>query len=292
MNENRSQEEFEKKQRNLGSVARHLVHGPAEPPSTETPSATPRRKWAALGSAGVALAFILGKAKFLLPLFKFTKFSTLLTMVLAVWVYAQLWGLKFAVGFILLIYVHEMGHALVLSQQGIPAGAPIFIPFVGAMITMRKLPPNAYVEALVGIGGPILGSAGALVCLLIGMWTESMFWFALASTGFLLNLFNLIPISPLDGGRIVGVISRWIWVLGYIIGGIVFFATYSPILFLILLLGLFSLGKTFRGPRPGYFDVPPARRLSIGIAYFVLLGLLALGMWFADLHLVELTAGR
>ena len=125
MNENRSQEEFEKKQRNLGSVARHLVHGPAEPPSTETPSATPRRKWAALGSAGVALAFILGKAKFLLPLFKFTKFSTLLTMVLAVWVYAQLWGLKFAVGFILLIYFHEMGHALVLSQQGIPAGAPI-----------------------------------------------------------------------------------------------------------------------------------------------------------------------
>jgi len=291
MNENHSQKEFEKRQRNLGSVARHLVHGPAEPSPAKTPSAKPGRKWAALGPAGVVLAFILGKAKLLIPLFKFTKLSTLLTMFLTVWVYAQFWGLKFAVGFILLIYVHEMGHALVLAQQGIPAGAPIFIPFVGAMISMRRLPPNAYVEALVGIGGPILGSIGALACLLIGMRTGSLFWFALASTGFLLNLFNLIPISPLDGGRIVGVVSRWIWVFGYIIGVAVFLTTYSPILFLILLLGLFSLGRTFREPRPGYFDVAPARRLSIGIAYFVLLGLLALGMWFADLHLAELTEG-
>jgi len=291
MTTGRSRDELEKRQRNLGSVARHLVHGPAEPAPTKMPSGKSGRKWAALGPVGLAAAFILGKAKLLIPLVKFTKLSTLLTMFFAVWVYAQLWGYKFAIGFILLIYVHEMGHALVLAHQGIPAGAPIFIPFVGAMISMRKLPPNAYVEALVGIGGPILGSIGALACLLVGMWTDSLFWFALAYTGFLLNLFNLIPISPLDGGRIVGVVSRWIWLLGYIIGGAVFLATYSPILFLILLLGLFSLGRTLREPRPGYFDVAPARRLSIGIAYFVLLGLLALGMWFAELHLAEITEG-
>jgi Zn-dependent protease len=283
------QEELEKRQRNLESVARHLTDGPAEPPSTEPTDPKPRRNWASLGTFGLLAAALLGKVKLLIPLLKFTKLSTLLTMFFAVWVYAQLWGYKFAIGFILLIYVHEMGHAIVLAQQGIPAGAPIFIPFVGAVISMRKLPPNAYVEALVGIGGPILGSVGALFCLLVGMWTDSLLWFALASTGFMLNLFNLIPISPLDGGRIVGVVSRWIWLLGYIIGIAVFLVTHSPILFLILLLGLFSLGRNLKEPRPGYFDVPAARRVSIGVAYFALLGLLALGMWFADLHLVEVT---
>jgi len=291
MNENHSQEEFEKRQRNLGSVARHLVHGPAESPPTKTPSAKLSRKWAALGPAGMVLALILGKAKLLIPLLKFTKLSTLLTMFFAVWVYAQFWGLKFAVGFILLIYVHEMGHALVLAQQGIPAGAPIFIPFFGAMISMRRLPPNAYVEALVGIGGPILGSVGALVCLLIGIGTDSLFWFALASTGFLLNLFNLIPISPLDGGRIVGVISRWLWAAGYAVGVAVFLLTKSPILFLILLLGLFTLARTLKGPREGYFDAEPGQRLAMGIAYFGLIALLALGMWVADAPLQELRSG-
>lgn len=237
---------------------------------------------AALGPIGLMLLFALGKLKFLLPLLKFTKLSTLLTMFVAVWVYALFFGWPFAVGFVLLIFVHELGHGLVMQQQGIRAGAPVFIPFVGAVIAMRSLPRDAYVEALVGIGGPILGSVGALVCLVVAWLTGKPIWYALAHTGFLINLFNLIPISPLDGGRIVGVISRWLWVAGYAIGILMFLLTHSPILFLILLLGLFSLGKTMRGPREGYFDVEPAKRVRIGTAYFVLLALLALGMWVSE----------
>jgi len=277
---------------NLQAVARHHIAGPSETPPTDAPPARKqtsawRRRLATLGPLGVVAAFVLGKAKLIVPLLKFTKLSTLLTMLVAVWAYAMVWGLPFAVGFVLLIFVHEMGHALVMQQQGIRAGAPVFIPFVGAAITMKSLPRNAWVEALVGIGGPVLGSVGALVCLVIAWLTESMFWYALASTGFLINLFNLIPISPLDGGRIVGVISRWLWAVGYAVGAVVLFLTRSPILFLILLLGLFTLGRTLRGPREGYFDIEPAKRLTMGVAYFGLLAALAVGMWAAELPLVE-----
>jgi len=281
--------------RNLETVARHMMRpsgsdGPDEPPPVR-PDGTWKKRLASLGSIGVALAFVLGKLKLLIPLLKVTKLSTLLSMLVTVWAYAMLWGLPFALGFVLLIFVHEMGHALVMQQQGIRAGAPVFIPFVGAVIAMKSLPRNAWVEALVGIGGPVLGSVGALVCLIVGWAGGSLFWYGLAYTGFLINLFNLIPISPLDGGRIVGVISRWLWAAGYAVGVAVFLLTKSPILFLILLLGLFTLARTLKGPREGYFDAEPGQRLAMGIAYFGLIALLALGMWVADAPLQELRSG-
>jgi Zn-dependent protease len=276
--------------RNLRAVARHLGKGKDR---ADAPAAVPRGRssaWKRWGPVGVVAAFALGKFKLVVPALKFAKAGTLLSMILALWVYAQLWGLPFALGFVLLIFVHEMGHALVMRQQGLRAGAPVFIPFVGAVIAMKDLPRDAYVEAKVALGGPALGTAGAMVCLIVGAASGSLFWYALAFTGFLINLFNMIPISPLDGGRIVGVIGRWLWGVGYVIGVGVFLVTTSPLLFLILLLGLFSLGRTIRGPTPGYFAVPsPARRL-IGMAYFGLLIVMALGMWAADGPLQELRA--
>jgi len=233
---------------------------------------------------------LLGKLKLIAPLLKFANLGTFLSMLLAVWAYALYWGLPFAVGFVLLIFVHEAGHAIVMKRLGLHAGAPVFIPFVGAVIAMKSLPRNAYVEALVGIGGPVLGSVGALVCLVVAWSTASLLWYSLASTGFLLNLFNLIPVSPLDGGRIVGVISRWLWAAGYAVGIGVFAATRSPILLLILVLGLFSLPRVVRGPRAGYFDVPGRQRLAVGVAYFGLVAALSVGMWTADRALASLHA--
>ncbi len=276
-------------------MLRHRVQsGGQEANDRPAPSDAPpvwRKRLAGLGPAGLALLFVLGKLKFLIPLLKFTKLSTLVSMFVAVWAYALFFGLPFAVGFVLLIFVHELGHGLVMQQQGIRAGAPLFIPFVGAVIAMKSLPRDAYVEALVGIGGPILGSVGALFCLVVAWITGSTLWYALANTGFLINLFNLLPISPLDGGRIVGVISRWLWIAGYAIGIVVFFVTYSPILFLILLLGLLSLRRTIGGPRKGYFDVDPAKRMAIGAAYFGLVALLALGMWVSSAPLESIGRG-
>ena len=266
--------------RNLQSVAQHMMQEPVPAPGAATSGRWSRL--AAMGSVGVVLVFLLGKLKLLVPLLKVTKLSTLLSMVVAVWAYALLWGLPFAVGFVLLIFVHEMGHALVMQRLGIRAGAPVFIPFVGAVIAMKSLPKNAWVEALVGIGGPVLGSVGAAVCLLIAWGTSEPFWYGLAYTGFLINLFNLLPVSPLDGGRIVGVISRWLWAVGYAAGIGMFLLTRSPLLFLILLLGLFTLGSTLRGPRKDYFEAPASQRIAMGVAYFGLIALLALGMWTAE----------
>lgn len=291
--------EEERRLRNLQAVARHLgrqrgAGGPPEPRArrSEVPptGSAPRKRGrlAKLGPAGLVVAFLLGKAKLLLPLLKVAKLGTLLSMFVAVWAYALLWGFPFALGFVLLIFVHELGHALVLRQQGIPAGAPVFIPFLGAVIAMKGVPRDAYVEALVGIGGPVLGSVGAFVCLLIGWATGSLIWYALASTGFLLNLFNLLPISPLDGGRIVGVISRWLWLVGYAVGIAMFLKTGHPLLFLILLFGLMGLGRAIRGPQPGYYDVAPSRRLAIGVAYFGLAAVLTWAMWITDKELAGL----
>jgi len=280
--------------RNLQAVLRH--HGAEASPAAKSAAGSKaagawKKRLGTLGPIGLVLLFVLGKLKFLVPALQFVKLSTVLTMFLAVWAYAMFWGWSFALGFVLLIFVHEMGHALVLRRLGIHAGAPVFIPFVGAVIAMKGLPRNAYVEALVGIGGPILGGVGALVCLAVAWFTGSLFWYSLASVGFLINLFNLIPISPLDGGRIVGVISRGLWIAGYAIGIAVFIATYSPILLLILVLGLFSLGRTIRGPRENYFDVTPGKRWAIGTAYFSLVLFLAMGMYAAEQSLEPLRSG-
>jgi Zn-dependent protease len=290
--------------RNLQAVASHLAAGGAEeatparvtdadPPADGSGSredaAQRRRRWARWGPIGLAIAFVLGKLKLVLPLVKFAQLGTLLTMVVSVWAYALLWGFPFAAGFVLLIFFHELGHAIVMRRQGIPAGAPVFIPFVGAVIAMKGLPRDAYVEALVGIGGPVLGSLAAFVCLAVGWATGEPFWYALASTGFLINLFNLLPVSPLDGGRIVGVISRWFWAVGYALGIWIFLQTRHPLLFLILLIGLLGLTRAIRGPSPEYYDVAPARRLGMGIAYFGLAGLLALAMWATDQRLDALS---
>jgi Zn-dependent protease len=288
--------DVERRLRNLRAVARHHA-GPlrdaarATRPVAMGVTPTWKKRLSAFGPLGLLLVFVLGKLKLIVPLLKFTKLGTLVSMLVAVWAYALYWGLPFAVGFVLLIFVHEAGHAVVMRRLGLPAGAPVFIPFVGAVIAMKSLPRDAYVEALVGIGGPVLGSVGALGCLIVAWATGSLFWYSLASTGFLLNLFNLIPISPLDGGRVVGVISRWLWAVGYAVGIVVFLATHSPMLLLILLLGLLSLPRAMRGPREGYFDVPGRRRLAIGVAYFGLLAALAVGMRAADGPLEALRPG-
>ncbi len=299
-------ESVQRRIENLQRVAEHLQSGASAEvgdsgdagASQATPSGevretrkSSRRSFKVWGPLGVAFAFLLGKGKFVLALLKFAKLHTLLSMLVAVWAYAMIWGLPFAVGFVLLIFVHEMGHLLVMRQQGIPAGAPVFIPFVGAVIAMKGWPRNAYVEALVGIGGPALGTAGAIVVLLFAFASDSMLLYALASTGFLINLFNMIPISPLDGGRIVGVISRWFWLVGYAVGIAVFLVTYSPILFLILLLGLFTLWGRLRNPRPGYYDVAPNRRIAMGVGYFGLMAIMAIGMWIAEAPLEGIREG-
>jgi Zn-dependent protease len=148
--------------------------------------------------------------------------------------YALLWGWAFAAGFIALLFVHEMGHVIALRREGLKASAPMFIPFLGAVIAARSLGDNATAEARVGLAGPILGSVGAAACVLVWHATGNDLWRALAFTGFFLNLFNLLPVVPLDGGRAMAAMAPWMWFLGFaaLIPLALIFP--NPIIFLIL----------------------------------------------------------
>ena len=192
------------------------------------------------------------------------------TMIISVFAYAFVFGLWYAVGFVLLIFVHEMGHVVVLRHEGIPASAPVFIPFVGAFIAMRGRPRDAYVEAKVGIGGPIAGSIAAWAVLAAGVATDQRLLVTLGHAGILLNLFNLIPVSPLDGGRIAGAFTRTFWIVGYALGVVALLLTRSPILLLVLGVGLFTLWQRWKHPVPGYHDIPRSARIAMGLGYALL----------------------
>ena len=192
------------------------------------------------------------------------------------------WGVWFAVGFVLLIFVHECGHLIAAKRIGLKVGAPVFIPFMGALIALKEAPRNAWIEAQVGIGGPILGTVGAAVCEGIYLLTGNPLFRALAYTGFFLNLFNLAPIGFLDGGRIVTALSPWLWLVGF---AIMVFLTVSQAFqfyciadFDLLLPRLFSLFRKNPEVERRYFEVTPAQRWIMAVLYFGLIALLVVGM--------------
>ncbi|OLA97322.1 MAG: hypothetical protein AUH20_01355 [Candidatus Rokubacteria bacterium 13_2_20CM_69_15_2] len=216
------------------------------------------------------MLFVLGKAKFLGLLAGVLKFKTLATMLISIGAYAIEWGWLFALGFVLLIFVHEMGHAVAMRIEGIPAGPPVFIPFVGAFVAMQGHPRDAAVEARVAMAGPVVGSLAAWAVLGAGLELEQRLLVALGHTGILLNLFNLVPVPPLDGGRIAGAFTRTYWLIGYAVGITALLVTGSPILLLVLVVGLFMLVRRWRDPMPGYDSLPRRQRTLIALAYAAL----------------------
>jgi Zn-dependent protease len=153
--------------------------------------------------------------KLLVALFAAGKLGKLLTtggtMLLSMLAYSLVYGWRYAVGFVLLIFFHEMGHYLAARQRGLNVGVPTFIPFVGAWIQLKEMPHDVETEAYVGFAGPLAGTIAALACYWLARETGSGLLLALSYSGFMLNLFNLIPISPLDGGRITAIISPKVW---------------------------------------------------------------------------------
>jgi Zn-dependent protease len=262
-------------------------YSPTQPPSEAqvAPPLQPDRKTLRnrIGAAVAAIAVILGKFKgVLLLLPKIKILTTSGSMLVSVAAYALIWGWKFAAGFVALLFIHEMGHVLQLRREGIPAGAPLFIPFLGAIVGMKKLPDDAAAEARVGLAGPVLGSIGALIPLVLWHITGNVFWEALAFVGFFLNLFNLLPVLPLDGGRAMAALTPWMWIVGYalLIASTVLFP--SPIMLLILLFGgmetyrRWKARKTPEGQR--YHQVSARQRVAVAAVYLGLAIALAFGM--------------
>ncbi|SAI74760.1 Zn-dependent proteases [Bordetella ansorpii] len=227
--------------------------------------------------------------KLLLLLFsglKFLKFGKLLTtggtMLLSIGAYALVFGWRYAAGFVLLIFVHEMGHYVAARQRGLEVGAPTFIPFVGAWIQLKDMPHDAETEAYVGLGGPLAGTLASLACYFAARDTGSDLLLALSYSGFFINLFNLIPVSPLDGGRITAVLSPRVWLLGVPVLVGLFFWSPSPILILVAILALPNAIKAFKyDPKlpenQAYYGAATLEsKLTYGCAYLALVALLAI----------------
>lgn len=274
---------------------------PPAPPATNPPlpegpaSGSPfeERKTLAkrIGGVIVAIGALLAKFKFVLLLLpKIKLLTTSASMLVSIAAYSLFFGWKFAVGFVLLLLVHEMGHVIQLRREGIEASAPLFIPFLGAVVGAKSLGDNALAEARVGLAGPILGSIGAAACAGIYLATGNVFWEALAFTGFFLNLFNLIPVSPFDGGRAMAAMAPWMWFVGFAGMALFFFLFPNPILILFLLLGGMETYRRWKHRKDGeegnaaYYAVTPAQRLAVGAVYLGLIAVLAVGM---DLTFVD-----
>ena len=223
--------------------------------------------------------------KLLLLLFSGLKFGKILTtggtMLISVVVYAFIFGWWYAVGFVALIFVHEMGHYIAARRRGLDVGAPTFIPFVGAWIQLKDLPHNAETEAYIGLAGPLVGTLGALVCYFFARNYNSDLLLALAYSGFFLNLFYLIPLSPFDGGRITAAISPKLWLVGAPILVALFFYRPSPLLILMALIAAPQVWKAINfdpnaPENAAYYTVPAAKRLEYAVWFIGLAAFLAI----------------
>ena len=222
--------------------------------------------------------------KLLLLLLSGAKFGKLLlsggTMLLSLVVYAWAFGWRYAAGFLVLLFVHEMGHFIAARQKGLNVGLPTFIPFVGAWVELKDMPHDAQTEAYVGLGGPLLGTVGATVCYLLARTWELDWLLAVSYAGFFLNLFNLIPLSPFDGGRITAVLSPRIWFAGVPLLVGLFLYRPSPMLLLIAVLAAPQLMKAWRYRSDSeeartYYAVPTAVKIEYGAYYLILAAFLA-----------------
>jgi Zn-dependent protease len=272
---------------------------PIEPHYSEPPGSEPtlgqklKKMFGPVGVVLVIIAKFFAKLKFLLiPIIKFLPLllKTGGTMLLSLGGYALLWGWRFALGLVLLIFVHECGHLIVARIFGLKVGAPVFLPFMGAIIALKEAPKDAWMEAWVGIGGPLLGTVGAVICLGLYMPTCNSLFLALAYTGFFMNLFNLAPIGFLDGGRIVTALSPWMWLIGAVV--MVAFMVLHPniVVGLILIFSIPRLVSLFREKSEEerrYYEVSPGRRVIMAGMYFGLMAFLLFGMVFTHVVVNE-----
>lgn len=237
---------------------------------------------------GAVLLFLATKGKAILyALFSLLKYSKFLgsgvSMFIMIWVYSLHYGWAYAVGIVLMIAIHEFGHLVFAKAVGMPVSLPFFVPFLGAFISMKEPPKNAWQEAVVAVGGPFFGLVAALVAFYWGMAEQNGLVLAIAYFSFFITLFNMIPISPLDGGRIVTALSPWVWGVGVVVMGLAAFYTMSPLMIIIAFFGGYRALQTWKQRDnlrySAYFDVTPVQRVLIGVAYVVITVLSGWGVY-------------
>jgi Zn-dependent protease len=235
------------------------------------------------------------------------KLSWLLSPLLSIGVYSMLWGWPYAFAIVLLLFIHEMGHWIWMKCLGLNPKAPVFIPGIGAYVAMTKLPPDQTTHAWVAIAGPLVGGIGCAVLYTLGLHSGNHWLTAAGSTGFMLNLLQLVPAKPLDGGFIIQAVSRWLLIPGTVLLLALAFCFHSVLLLIIGGISAVSLVKQFM-PQPQPQPMPGApgassqeitsssqltpasvpQRIVIALAYLSLAGMLAYLYWLSTSELVSL----
>lgn len=242
-----------------------------------------KRAGGVLAGAALVAAKLGAKLKVVLvALPKLKLFTTSASMLVSIVAYQLIFGWAFSVGFVVLLLIHEMGHVIQLRREGVQASAPMFIPFLGAVIAAKSMGRDAAAEARVGLAGPILGSIGTLIPLVLWQLTGDDLWRALAYIGFFLNLFNLLPVLPLDGGRAMAALSPWVWGVGFAgLLALTFFFP-NPILLLVIVFGGLESWRRWKNRNTpearAYHDIPVRTRVAVAFVYLTLAALLAVGV--------------
>jgi Zn-dependent protease len=213
------------------------------------------------------------------------------SMALSIAAYATKAPLPLVLGFVLIVLIHEIGHAVVIRAKGLRAGMMVFIPFIGGAVTLKDQPRSAYDDAQIGLAGPIAGTLASLIVLQIFKWTNTPLYLAIAAAGFAVNLLNLLPIGMLDGGRISAAVTKWMWVFG---GGALIYKVIkqpNPLMLLVLALVAFQVYASIAREKDdkSFYDVTLTQRASIAVAYFFLVVFLGHQTWMSLSRLGELS---
>ena len=259
---------------------------PPQSPYHYSPAPPAKKNRGLLGGLAALLVAALAYGKYaVLLIFKVPALLTLGSALVSVAAYSLLAGPWVAVGLVLMIFIHEMGHVVEIRRQGMQATAPIFIPFLGAAIFQRSHAQSPIRQAQIGIAGPIAGTIGATAALVLygsSHWIVLLIW---AYYGFLINLFNLIPFGMLDGGWILAPVSKWVQVAGLAVLVALFFSgQVSPLIIIIVVLGVPIVFQRFRNPAldAQLTSGPAGPRYAMGAAWLGLVAYLAFFFFQTD----------
>ncbi|MBX9878072.1 MAG: hypothetical protein K2Y22_06390 [Candidatus Obscuribacterales bacterium] len=191
-------------------------------------------------------------------------------MALSLGIYTMMFGWKYAITIIVLLYIHEMGHFIVMHFYGLKPKAPVFVPFVGAYTAMSTVPGDLATHAWVAYAGPFIGGLAAFASFLLGVTTGNTWLIAAANTGAILNLLQLVPIKPFDGGFIAQSITKWLFIPGAILLGYLALTLRSPLLIIIAVASIFVMFSQFRkgaDPEAERYPATPIQRIFISLSY-------------------------